>query len=273
MSQPLLFDTERDTLRDLTQLLDERAKTEDGLRHKYDTAVDAAQRELTKARRIIAGNREKQTEAVSGSHGKTRAEINERYENEQTEADRKFRETAEEVRRETTEMERKTRSAYQDALWTADSVHEGAEKSANQQHETIRRKGKATAERIEALRQEAAPLLTRVGLSRESFPAAGPATAPISNPSDAIETAFTRAEEKLNRLQRSLILKMVTRGGFLLLFILAAGAAAAVVVSTEQWLEGGIGGGVGALIAAGIGFLLFRMLGKKIALRIGTEFE
>ena len=108
MPEPLLFDTERNTLRDLTSLLDERAKTEEALKRKYDAAVDAAQRELTKARRTIAANREKQTEAVTASHGKTRAEINERYENEQTEADRKFRETAEEVRRETTEMERKT---------------------------------------------------------------------------------------------------------------------------------------------------------------------
>src|SRR5262249_20392849 len=219
MAQPLLYDSEHNALRDLVKAVEDRAAGEKSIRQQFAAAVESAERDLNRTRKLVAANREKQTEDITAAQDKKRQEIETRLANEQGDADQRFRETSDKVRAETQEMEQKTRAAYQDTLWSSDAVYEGGEKSAKDRRDAQRRIAAAATEPATRMRDRADGVLARVQLASADLPPPFPQASadPIAKPEAAIEAAFARAETALEHIRIGPTFRLASRGGFLLL--------------------------------------------------------
>jgi DNA segregation ATPase FtsK/SpoIIIE, S-DNA-T family len=274
MPQPLLYDSEHDSLRDLVKAVEDRAAAEKSIRQQFAAAVEAAERDLNRTRKLVAANREKQTEGITAAHDKARQEIETRLANEQGDADQRFRDTSEKVRAETQEMEQKTRAAYQDTLWSSDAVYEGGEKSAKDRRDAQRRIAAAATERATKMRDRADGVLARVKLTSADLPPPLPqATAePIAKPEAAIEAAFARAETALEHIRIAPTFRLASRGGFLLLVFALGIVSGAVVIVVEEYLYSLIAGLLFTFGGSLLGLVLLRSLARRKAMAVGAQF-
>jgi hypothetical protein len=125
-----LFEVERTALRDLITLVESRAAAETAARSAHDSTVAAAERELSRARKLNAQGREKDLAAINEAHQEALKKITEQHKAEQDSAEAEFNETKQKVNAECDETEGRARTTYQDSRWTADSVYEAAEKES-----------------------------------------------------------------------------------------------------------------------------------------------
>jgi len=250
-----LFEVERTALRDLITLVESRAAAETAARSAHDSTVAAAERELSRARKLNTQNREKDLAAINEAHQEALKKITEQHKAEQDSAEAEFNETKLRVNGECDETEGRARAAYQDTRWTADSVYEAAEKESADDRDDTRRKAAATADRVADLWRQAEAPLARAGLEREEVevPTSEAAGGLIVDPARTIEEQFILAELALADLRDSKALKLATIGGFFVFLVPIAILAAVPSLFVEAKMLAVIGGAVAAL---GLSFLL-----------------
>lgn len=243
-----LHEQEREAVRDLLALVEQRAAAEEKTREQYEAAKLAANKEVARARKTIAADREREKQAISTAWEEAKKGIEDKCVSEQTAADRLREFTIQEsIDRAKSESE-KIQTAYSDALWTADSLYEAAEKEADQKLDVLKRKAIAGAETMEAKWREAEPLLERGGLSRVSLSSVPAAASTIDHPADRMESALSRAGEAIERLQNQRSLRWTGVMGFLT-WLVVFGALAAIpqfLIHQDRiwWLVGGIGAAI-----------------------------
>jgi DNA segregation ATPase FtsK/SpoIIIE, S-DNA-T family len=205
-ARPNLFDLERVTLRDLVTLVESRAAAETAAKTEYQTAKTTAEKELSRARKLATSGRERDLAAILESHTKSGSHIADRHRDEGETNDREYADAKDRILREKDVEEKKARTALQDAHWTAESIFEAAEKSAEDDRTDIKRKGAQIGERIVALWNRTDPILDRLGKSREDFAIDNPAKDDvIVDPQRTIDEKFLEAETILKTLEKSAI--------------------------------------------------------------------
>ncbi len=220
MSGRNLNDWERQALRDLLQLMEERAAAHQGCKDQYENAKVEANRDATRARKTIAADRERERQAISTAWEEARRSIQEKHRQEQAAADKLRDFTINESKQRARTEEDKTQTSYADALWTADSLHEAAEKQAKEQIDILKRKAAAATEAIESAWNEAAPFLQRGRVSREEVHSAAPAALAFGEPLDRMEGAIGQAADAIATLQNQRSLRWVGLKGYLVWFVL-----------------------------------------------------
>lgn len=240
-----LHDQEREAVRELLRLVEQRASAEQACREQYEAAKLAANKEVAKSRKSIATDREREKQAITTAWEDARRTINEKYDGEQLAADRLRDFTIEESNDRAKAESDRTQTAYSDALWTADSLFEAAEKEADQRLDVLQRKALAGAEAIEAIWREAEPFLDRGGLSRVYLLNIPPAASSVDHPLERMGNAIEQARETVGMLRDQRTLRWSGVSGFLVWLIIFGALAAIPQFLTQQdriwWLMGGIG--------------------------------
>ncbi len=135
-------------------------------------------------------------------------------------------------------------------------MHEAAEKHANEQYETLRRKAAAGAEAIDATWRDAKPYLDRAGLiASELQPRVNAHES--SEPLEQMDAAIRSAGESLNQLKNQRSLRQAGVAGFLQWFALFAVVSALPVVLMSQHRVYGIIGAIGFTLLASVLLHLF----------------
>jgi DNA segregation ATPase FtsK/SpoIIIE, S-DNA-T family len=271
-----LFDLERSALHDLVTLVERRSKDESDSQSNYSSTTSNAEKELARARKQITSGKERDLATLAESHQATLRQIDERYKSEGIAADDELASTRKRVTTECDEAELQARTTHQDARWTADSVNEAAEKQSTDDREEIRRSAAAVAERVDELWRKAEGPLARASLDREDIevPASKAAGELIVDPSRAIDEQFTAADESLEGLRKSRMLKFGTIWGFFIILLPMAVLGAVPSIYTERVedkLLAIIGGAIGALVLAfGLHWLIRRAALKAAERRAGS---
>ncbi|HEX3148998.1 MAG TPA: hypothetical protein VHR66_13025, partial [Gemmataceae bacterium] len=263
-----LYELERSTLHDLLKLVEARAAADVAAKSANTGAISSAEKDWARARKQVAVAREQNLTALEAARVEAIQQLNERFQAETAAADLELAETKKRVTTECDEIEQKARTAYQDTRWTADSMHEAAEKSASDEREEIRRSAAKTAERINALWKEAEGPLARAALERADVevPTSQAAGGLIVDPARTIEEQFEAAQLALGDLRDSRRLKLATPMGLIFIVVPIGILSAIPSLLVEQKIVAIIGGGVGALVIA---FLVHWLL-RRSALKWGA---
>ena len=88
-----LFDLERAALHDLVELIQWRATTETESQAALANAISTSEKELARARKQISGGKERDLGTLTQAHQQTIQQIEDRYRNENAEADAELGET------------------------------------------------------------------------------------------------------------------------------------------------------------------------------------
>jgi S-DNA-T family DNA segregation ATPase FtsK/SpoIIIE len=274
MSGRNLFDREREALRELLRLVEWRVAAEAESAQTFEAEKAAANKEVARARRTVAADRERERQAVTNAWDDARRSIQEKFDAEKLAADRLRDFTVQEARDRAKAEEEKTRTAYSDALWTADSVYEAAEKEAEKRLDERKRAAAEGAERIKASWDAADPLLARGRLTRDDIAGTPPSRPPVDldDPADRLEAALARADEALDQLRGLRSLRRVGPSGFvrwLLVFAVLAAVPAILIAENRVWIA--LGGAVFAAAAAGITHLIARGKTLRRSRELGVE--
>lgn len=256
---------EREALRELLLLVQERATLELDCREKYETAKAEAKRDLARADKSIKATRAEQHQAITTAWTDARRTIQEKFAHDQAAADKLRNFAIQEASDRAQTDEEKAKATHADALWTADSMYEAAQRQAEENHETLRRKAAAGAEAIDTAQREAAPFLQKGGLSLNDLVAqAAPAAAGGDDPLAQMEAATAAAARAVDKLRNQGSLKRAGVGGFLLWFAVfgVVSAVPAIIFRNDRiyWMLGGIGFTVLASV-------LVQLLARSRALR------
>ncbi len=274
MSGRNLFDVERAALHDLVQLVEYRVAAEKNCRATYEAAKLHANKDVARARKTIAADREQERSAIAAAWDEARKSIQDRFNEEQTAADRLRDFTIQEASIRAKNEEDKTQSAWSDAIWTADSLYEAAEKHAKDELEELIRKANAGSAAIESIWDQAAPYLERGRMDRAALASIKPSSiaAEIDEPLDRMHVALADGESTCERLRRLKSLRysgLTSWIGWVLLFGLL-GAIPALLFAGDRlpWALGGIG--FAAVVGTGA-HLLTRTRAFRSSRQIGTE--
>jgi len=245
-----LHDREREALRELLRLVDERVAAEQACQEAFDNAKTIAKRDVAKARKIVAAERERERQAITMAQDEARRTIQDKFVSEQAAADRLHQFTSQEAGHRRQSDDEKTQTQYSDAIWTADSLYEAAEKQANEQFDVLKRKATAGQEAIEATWARAQPFFARVGMNEfESYPSHEEQMA--AAPTERLQAALDQAYRSLEQLMSDRSLDRVGVVGFLRwlgLFGLFAAIPPIFMTPRFWWIVGGLS----FVLAAGV---------------------
>src|SRR5262249_6393630 len=159
-----------------------------------------------------------------------------------------------------------------DALWTADSLYEAADKQATDRLEELKRQVSEAGERHKAIRDESAPLLARGHFQPDTTMPAAVSPLHLEEPADRLATALARADAALQRLKGLWSLRLIGVRGFLCwlaLFGFLLPIPSVLFPETRfYWFAGGEGF---AFLAAGAAHLLMRSRAFRRTQEIGAE--
>ena len=173
MSDRTLFDRQHATLAALQQLVRERAAAERDIAGAYQTAADAAEREVGRGRKQNAASRKKAEDELTAAHEQQKQETTHDFAKRFTELERWAMDTKGRTEDQHKAAETTLKTEYKDRLWTADSLLEAGEKDATDRKADLDRVAAAAAEQLGGWWERTEPLLASVNLSRDGveFPA------------------------------------------------------------------------------------------------------
>lgn len=274
MSGRNLFDQERTALHNLLQLVEYRVAAEQECHATYDASKLQANREVTRARKTINAEREQERAAIAGAWDQARATIQNRFNEEQSQADRLRDFSIEEANTRAKSETERTQAAWSDATWTTDSLYEAAEKRAKDELDELIRKATAGGEAIESVWSRSDQSLQRALLNRAVLANVPPRPTAVEHdhPLDRMNAAIADGEaasERLNRLKTLRYVGLI--GWFFWLILFGALGITPVVFIHEDRLWWSIGGAIFALIGSAGAQLLMRARAFRRAREIAGD--
>jgi hypothetical protein len=254
MSEPSLFRTEHTALRDLQQLVRDRATGEKAVVETYQTAIDAAEREVTKARKSTATARRKAEDELAAERDAAERDIRARF--DRRKADREFQAKAskQKIEEQHRTAEATLKSEYKDKLWTIDSLLEAGEKEATDQKAELVRTAAKAEEHLAQSWAEAERHLSAVNLTREdvAFPVKQLPPATLTDPIGKLEACLENVDAATSRLAGSMWHKFTGAVGTMWCVFMAGGLAIAVALLSGLDVPRAIGVGVGGALVGGL---------------------
>ena len=272
----LLADDVDTVLLGLKESLADRAVVEDQAESTRQAEFDAAARD-----RLRAGKHADTAHAEAIAALETQRD--EKLRASRTEADANLTETSARRKREQREIESKLRAEeeslhakYKEALWTADSVFEGAQQSADEGLNDAQRKSTHLTARSEGLRPRIEPLLDLAGLEMDPVEPAKQ-DLPVSEALNRMAETVTDLEAATHRLESLPQRKWLTMGrlAVIALVVSLVLVGLSLAVGLKLWMAG-MAAAAGAVISMGLTFYLVeRSLNRAVevlANRLETGF-
>ncbi|CAN5632581.1 hypothetical protein BH11PLA2_BH11PLA2_13410 [soil metagenome] len=268
-----LFEAERTALAKLRTLITERAATEGTIATAWQQASDEAEKEVQKARKVVATAREKAIGEEEAAYEELAGSIVSKYEGRQQAADRARMSGLQQSLAKFEDANEKARTAHKDRLWTIDSLFEAGEKEIADELQKQLRKADAGRRRADSSWAEVDPVLDRVGVTRDDIHFAENLLpqATETDPDGYMVKKLEELEKAADQISGAFFPKLLKPSGTLGLFVLA-GAVAASSFAFLPLSTAGIVTGVG-LIVLGILFrVLAKVLARKQIRRLGSAF-
>ena len=256
MAEQNWFDLQRDSLQLLQTLVRERADGEKALTEAHAAAIDAAERDIAKSRRILGGAKAR----ALGEFASERLAAEAQLQGENTDAETAARTGYTETKTRTEQKHRAAEAAIKnetkDRIWTVDSLHEAGEKEAGELRDAQLRTAKLAGEQIEKQWIAAELILARVKLAREDvqFASAGLPSATKTDPEGKLEKCLEDSAGALVKLQRASLYKFAGILGTALGTLLAG--AVTFGIALAGGVEPATAGGAGAIAAIVLGACL-----------------
>ena len=260
-----LFDRQRAALANLRKLVRDRAAGEADVATTYGAAVTEAERDVQKARRLVAATRKRATDDLADDHHRAMADFETYYATALADADKeRLADRKKTVNHYSAALE-KARSEYQDKTWTVESLREAGDKEAVDRYQDLKRKAAAAGKHVEATWVEAALVLAKARLTREkvTFDVARLPPPTQTDPVGKVQKCLEESDAAAARLATAPLTKLIGPPGTLAMFVLVGGIAAGVCFGFLQWP-------VNAILTAAwavVGGLLLRVLIGVLAKR------
>jgi DNA segregation ATPase FtsK/SpoIIIE, S-DNA-T family len=261
------FDRERVALVRLSEAIKSRAGAEAELAAAFQLASEKAERDLNRARKTNAANRETDLSAIDRDHGTVVRQIAAWHDAEILSINRAREEKRAAVVQKYKIAEEKGKAEYNDRLWSLASILEGGEKKAKDQMELLQRKAAAGKDQIEQLWQQAKAPLARckvtIDLDGEAVPPQD------DDPISGMQKAIADGEETLDQLKNLFWPKLANLGGLLLCIALMAAVGASTFAFLDLITAATISAAVGIVFGL-ILWLLIKSLAWKRTIHTGT---
>lgn len=169
MSDRPLFDRQREALSLLQNLVRNRAAAEVGIAESYQSAVDAAEREVSRGRKANASSRKKAEDELTTEREQALQTTTLDFARRFTDLERSTADAKRRTEDQHKVAEEALKTEYKDRLWTIDSLLEAGEKEAADKKADLDRVAKAGEEHVTAIWEQADTLLAAVNLHREQM--------------------------------------------------------------------------------------------------------
>ena len=160
------FDFQRASLLHLQTLVRDRAIAEKELAETHAAALDAAEKEIAKSRRVIGSGKARGIGEQLAERTAAEAQLQSTLSDLETTASTNYQETKARTEQKHRATEAQIKNETKERHWTVDSLHEAGEKQASELKAAQLRKAKAAGEQIEKEWLLAEVVLDRVQLSR-----------------------------------------------------------------------------------------------------------
>ena len=270
-----LFATQHAALAGLQKLVRDRASGEATTAEAYQTATDAAERDIARARKQLAAQRKRATEELATTRQETEEQLATRFDGEQATADRAFGDTRARTEQQYRAAEAKLKTDFKDQIWTVDSLLEAGEKEAADARDTRLRAADEASEKMDLLWEQVEYRIAAVGVKREvvEYPTKRlPSSSRTSDPEGKLEKQVEDSTAAVDRLAGAFWPKWTGVVGTMLCVLLGGGIAAAVAVGTLELQGLPLGGTVvvGAVVGGGLLRLLLGYLARRQVRDRGT---
>jgi hypothetical protein len=266
MSTPLLYERQRDWLRDLLSLIQKRSETETGLEETYQRNKEQAEKTVQAARQTLKLRRDRDLSAAETKFEQTQRAAHELFTLESTAADKELAELRMRLTHEFDDADDRAKSALQEAEWTATSFFEAGEKESFSEMLTHQQCAQNAGAKTKKLWDELEQLLGRCGLTCANVMAETPvkrATGGTAETGKVLESTLTSAEEFVGHVRQLFPPRLLTLpvgiGMFIVLTLLAC-VPALFMKPPLVWVLGGIFAGM-------VLFVVVRSLIKTVSVR------
>jgi len=255
MTDQPLFDVQRNAFLALQRLVRERAAGEAAITETYRTATEDADREVQKLRRVVAASRKRATDEVDAAKAVETADTAGRFEGQIAGVETAFTEARAKAEQQYRIAEAKLRNEYKDRLWTIDSMHEAAEKEAEDEKVLRLRQASDADKQVATLWTEAEAKLEPFNLTREDVEARGkkqPSAVTLDDPTAELEEGLEEAEFAAEKLSQGTLPRLVGLWGTVWCVFVAGGLAAAAAAVAGLHVQYILGIGLGGAIVGGL---------------------
>ena len=260
-------DRQRVALRDLVALATESATTEALIEKTYASAQEEAAKDAKKGEWEAEERQRQWSEQAQRKYDERIAHLTTQYDAEKAALSATDTKARQRTEHEFKTADRDVREKYQQSAWLAESVFEGTQKQANEEHRKVREEVEADNAFLDEQETKMRELLDRYGMTNLVATGEGPAAAEPEDASVAYLAARQRVEKGLAKLRGLFAPRLfVGFGPYVLVLALCGGAAAvAQVMSGSARPEFGLMGRaagitLGSLVVLGV---LLRLLARS----------
>jgi hypothetical protein len=267
MSEEMLFDVERGALGNLQTLVRDRAAAEEALKEAHRIAIEAADREVQKARKAIASARKRALDELAENQSNAEDACAEQFNNAEGVQGAEYREAKRALEQHKNATDAKLKNEYRERIWTVDSMMEAMQKEADEIKAKLDRQAESGAHSLAKLWKRAESVLGNLSLDRDDveYPVERlPAPTPTKDYEGKLEKGLEDCEGALERLESCSLPKYTGILGTMGLVLLMGGAAFGIAFAVGMGIPLAIGFGAFGALAGG---LLLRQLLSILARR------
>jgi DNA segregation ATPase FtsK/SpoIIIE-like protein len=261
-------DLQRTALRELVELAETSARKEREIAQRYQAESESAGSDLERAVWLIEQRYNSTREGTQEKHDLKNLEIERQYENEMGATKNADDTSQRRINLDRETAERGLKKEMDQAIWLAESLHEGSLDSAREEYKTAETRSEAHRNILDHLGQRAADqiMLYRQNAPEIDLPPTDTSTIP-EDPEAEFERLRQEAEQHLDQLGSLKIANMFVGAypfvGALGVILVSAGIAQATTGTLQPHADAiWIGLGIGVFVAA-IGGVLLRTAARK----------
>lgn len=267
MPEETLFEVERRALAQLQAIVRDRAAAEAALTETHRAAVDAAEKEVQKARKAIASARKRAMDELMESQTADEEECADRFNNAEGVQAAEYREAHRELDQKTKATEARLKNEYRERIWTVDSMVEAMQKDADVAKAKLVRHADKGADALTKLWKRAEAVLDDGGVDREKieYPVSRlPAPTPTNDYEGRLDKGLEDCERAVEHLEGSRLTRFTGVLGMMGFVLLMGGIAFGIAFAVEMGVPLAIGFGAAVGLVGG---LLLRQLVATLARR------
>lgn len=264
MPDAQLFEVQRDAFGLLLKLVKDRHAGEQAVATEYPAAVDAAEKEVQKARKTLSTTRRKAEDELAAERAAAEANTARRYADALADLERTGAETKWRLEDQHRDAEDTLKTEYQDKLWTIDSLLEAGEKEAADRKADLDRAVSTAGLHFGEIWERAEQTLAAVNLTREDIDFQAEKLPPVATAdySGKLEKCVEDVDAAAEKLISSKLPRLIGVAGTTWCVFVAGGIGMAVALLARLSLGMTLIVGVSGAIVGG---LLLRQLVYALA--------
>ena len=248
------FDRQRASLQLLQTLVRERAAGEKEITEGYASAVDTAERDVAKSRRVLGAAKARALGEQEAERAAAEAQMESVHRDSESALTTEYQVTKTKTQQTQRAAEAQIKNETKERNWTVDSLHEAGEKQATELKESQLRTARLADERIDEQWIAAEVILDRVQISRGDVEfRASRLPSPIKTDAEGkLEKCLEDSTAALAKLQKSPLTKFAGLLGTMLCVFVSGAVSVGIAFASGLSVPYAIGAGFIGAIALGL---------------------